>query len=419
MTTESALGINGLGRIGKLAVWYEVAGKRFSRLVVNTGREVGRSLDAIVHYLSTDSTYGSLGRFLWGHAGPRHCIEVVDRDRQLLGIDGVEVQLLTENRNPQDIGWAEHGVRLVVDTTGKFRDPTKPPGHPGGSLQGHLEAGAQAVLVSAAFKIADRSARLPDDSLMLIYGINHDAFDSSRHCLVSAASCTTTALAHMMLPLLNHELTHTMLTASMSTIHAATNSQSVLDSVPKAGAKDLRKNRSVMNNIILTSTNAAQALEGVMPEISTIGFLADSVRIPIPTASLIILNCTFQSKLDDYGNSLINRESINRIYADYAENPDSGVVFSEDQNVSTDMIGELAAVVIEGWETHTRTGFTRVDLGDLGIAADLQTVEVPVTHVKLFGWYDNELGSYTKRMSELCHHVAERIGVIRTAGASR
>jgi glyceraldehyde 3-phosphate dehydrogenase len=124
-----------------------------------------------------------------------------------------------------------------------------------------------------------------------------------------------------------------------------------------------------------------------------------------------ILNCTFQSKLDAGGDSLINRESINGIYAEYARNPDSGVVYTEQQNVSTDMIGELAAVVIEGWETHARTGFTRVNLADLGLSDDRDEVEVPVTHLKLFGWYDNELGSYTMRMSQLCHSLADRIGV--------
>jgi glyceraldehyde 3-phosphate dehydrogenase len=203
-----------------------------------------------------------------------------------------------------------------------------------------------------------------------------------------------------------------MLTASMSTIHACTNSQSVLDKVPKTAAKDLRKTRSVLNNIILTSTNAAQALEQVMPQISTIGFLADSVRVPTSTASLIILNCTFQSRLDEYGNSLINRDSINGIYREYGRDPASGVLYTDRQNVSTDMIGELAAVVIEGHDTHSRTGFTRVNLAELGleVPANLEQIEVPVTHVKLFGWYDNELGSYVNRMSDLCHHVADRIG---------
>ncbi len=87
------------------------------------------------------------------------------------------------------------------------------------------------------------------------------------------------------------------------------------------------------------------------------------------------------------------------------------MLYTEDQNVSTDLIGELAAVVIEGWETHARTGFTRVDLSALGIDSDVGVVEVPVTHLKLFGWYDNELGSYTKRMSQLCHYIADRSGL--------
>ena len=411
MMSDRALGINGLGRIGKLTVWQEVAAGRFRRLVVNTGRVVGRSIHDVAHYLDVDSTYGCVGRFLEGHAGQRDAVRVVDADAGMLDIAGVEVRVLTEHRNPKDIGWAEHGVDLVVDTTGKYRDPTLPAGHPGGSLQGHLEAGARRVLVSAAFKIKDSSARLPDDAVMLIYGINHHAFETSHHSMVSAASCTTTALAHMVLPLLNHELTHTMLTASMSTIHACTNSQSVLDAVPSTGAKDLRKNRSVLDNIILTSTNAAQALEQVIPEIASIGFLADSVRVPISTASLIILNCTFQSKLDDYGNSLINRDSVNAIYRDFASGSGSGVVVSETQNVSRDMVGETSAVVIEGFETHARTGFTRVNLTDLGItAADPAVVEVPVTHVKIFGWYDNEYGSYTRRMSELLHFIDDRVG---------
>jgi len=423
--TCRTLGINGLGRIGKLALWLEVAGRRFDRIVVNTGRQVGQGLDDLLHYIAHDSTYGSLSRWLYGHRGgpgampPEPLIEVVDQagrdgSQHTVRIDGVEVRLLTRQRDPHEIGWVEHGVRVVADTTGRFRDPTAPSGTPGGSLQGHLEAGAQVVVASSPFKLNSSSRRPPDDSVMLIYGINHEAFDPTRHCLVSAASCTTTALAHMILPLLAHELTHRMLTASMSTIHAATNSQSVLDTVPKAGARDQRKTRSVLNNIILTSTNAAQALEQVLPEIATIGFLADSVRVPIPTASLIILNCTFQSKLDAHGSSLINRDTINRIFTEHARSITSGIQFTDRQNVSTDMVGEQAAVVIEGAETHARTGFTRVDLDELGLPRELlgdrHEIEVPVTHLKLFGWYDNELGSYTRRMCELIHHIADRIG---------
>jgi len=411
--TEPTLGINGLGRIGKLTVWYEVLAGRFKRLVVNTGRPVGRSTDDLVGYLESDSTYGNLGQFLSGARGERHPVTVISAEPPVLEVAGVRIEILTTARDPRQIGWAERGVSLVVDTTGVFRDPAAPSDKPGGSLRGHLESGARAVIVSSAFKVKGTASQWPEDSTMLIHGINHHAFDPRNHCLVSAASCTTTALAHMMLPLLNHELTRRMLTASMSTIHAVTNSQSVLDSVPGAGAKDLRKTRSALTNIILTSTNAAQALEHVIPTIRDIGFIADSVRVPVPTASLIILNCTFQTRLNEAGESAISRKTLNGIYRDYAKLPGSGVRYTERQNVSSDMIGEPYAAVIEAAETHTRTGLLSIDLAELGLgSADngfQGPVDIPVTHAKIVGWYDNELGSYTKRMSELCHFVADRL----------
>lgn len=403
---NSVLGINGLGRIGKLTVWQTALEGDFSRLVVNTGRPVGRSLDDIVQYLETDSTYGNLGNFLHGAGGPRHPISVAQADPPALKLGETQIELLTESRNPRAIRWRDCGVELVVDTTGAFRDPSAPADKPGGSLRGHLEAGARSVVVSAAFK-GSHAVEWPQDSTMLIHGINHHAFDPVNHCLVSAASCTTTALAHMMLPLLEHHGTRRMLTASMSTIHAATNTQSVLDRVPGAGSKDLRKTRSALSNIILTSTNAAQALEHVLPEIQGIGFLADSVRVPVPTASLIILNCTFQSRLDKSGQSSISRAVLNEIYRDFAGLPGSGVVYSERQNVSTDMIGEPAAVVIEAAETHTRTGFLSVDAAGL-LPEGSRPLEIPVTHAKIFGWYDNELGSYCRRMLQLVRHIARR-----------
>lgn len=408
----ATLGINGFGRIGKLTLWYHIASKKFDHIVVNPGREVGKGIEDIAHYISTDSTYGSLRNFLHGFSGGP-CVQIADKQKNQLSVDGVKVTVLTRNRNPKDIDWTTHGAQIVIDSTGKFLDPTLPPDHPGGSARGHLEAGARLVLTSAPFKIKDKNARVPEDAVMLIQGINNEAFDPAKHCVVSAASCTTTALAHMMLPLLNHELTHKILTASMSTIHAATNTQSVLDRPPAAGATDLRKTRSILNNIILTSTGAARALEKVMPEISRIGFMADSVRIPTSTASLIILNLTFQSRLDDCGDSLICRDLINGIYKEFSQLPGSGLEYSESQNVSTDMIGNMNAIVIEAAETHTRTGFTMLHLHELAEFKDakleVDEVEIPVTHLKVFGWYDNELGSYTKRMSELTAHIADQI----------
>jgi glyceraldehyde 3-phosphate dehydrogenase (phosphorylating) len=409
--TQQALGINGLGRIGKLTVWHHVARKHFGRLVVNVGRPVGRDLDAVCGVIERDSTYGSLHRFLFGvNAAP--CVRILDRAAGLLEVAGVPVTVLQDSRNPAEIGWRAHGVRVVVDATGAFDDPTRPVDAAGGALCGHLAAGAETVVYSAAFKVADKRGTLPEDAATLIYGINHQTFDPFRHKLVSAASCTTTALAHMVKPLIDNVSAAGVMTASMSTVHAATNSQSVLDTVPAAGAKDLRRSRSALNSIILTSTNAAQALEQVIPEVRAIGFMADSVRVPIPTESLIILNLTFQARLDADDRSSVTRERINSIYAEAAAQGEALLRYSERQNVPADVLAERAAVVIEGAETHTRTGFVSVDLtalpGYTGVGARA-LVEVPVTHLKVFGWYDNEYGSYTNLLGNLTVHVASEL----------
>jgi glyceraldehyde 3-phosphate dehydrogenase len=410
--TERALGINGLGRIGKLSLWHHVARKYFSRIVANPGRQVGRDLEAVCGVIEKDSTYGSMHRFLFG-VDAEPCVRIVDREKKLLDVAGVPVTILQKARNPRDIGWREHGVRLVTDTTGAFGDPTRPEDDAKGAMRGHLAAGAERVIYSAAFKIKDKALSMPDDATTLIYGCNHELFDPTRHRLISAGSCTTTALAHMVKPLIDHLADSAIMTASMSTVHALTNSQSVLDNVPKAEAKDLRRNRSVLNSIILTSSNAAKALELVVPEIREIGFMADSVRVPVPTESLIILNMTFQSKIGPDGRASVTQEILNKIYQEAASGAQKGqLVYSEEQNVPADVVGMRAAVVIEGVETHTRTGFAELDLTQIpGIdpklleGRDASTVQVPVTHAKIFGWYDNEYGSYTNMYGDLTVHV--------------
>jgi glyceraldehyde 3-phosphate dehydrogenase len=409
---EGILGINGLGRIGKLSLWHHVARKYFSRVVVNTGREVGRDLETVCGAIEKDSTYGSMHRFLFG-VDAEPCVRIVDREKRLLEVAAVPVTVLQTDRNPRDIAWRDNGVRVVVDTTGAFGDPTRPADDDRGSLRGHLGAGAEAVINSSAFKIKDKALSVPDDAITLIYGCNHELFDPAHHRVISAASCTTTALAHMVKPLLDHLRDSTVMTASMSTVHAATNSQALLDMVPKAGAKDLRRNRSSLNSIILTSSNAAHALEEVIPEIREIGFMADSVRIPIPTLSLIILNLTFQTQIGTDGRASVNNVLLNEIYREAASGTQKGqLVYSDDQNVPADVTGMRAAVVIEGVENHTRTGFVDFDLAhvpdvDPEILRSLANpvVRVPVTHAKIFGWYDNEYGSYTNMLGDLTIHV--------------
>lgn len=409
---KNLLGINGAGRIGKLTIWNHLLNKHFGGLVVNVGRGVGKNLDALIHNLTNDSTYGSLTNFLYGHSGKKCEIRILDSSQNLVEINGMPVKFLMTARNPKDISWSDEQARLVVDCTGAFLDPTVPADNPKGSLRGHLEAGADKVIASAPFKIKDSTQKMPSDANMMVFGINHLDFDARKHHVLSAASCTTTGLSHMMLPLLERPETSHILTASMSTIHASTSTQSILDAVPSTGTSDLRKSRSVFNNIIITSTGAAKALEKIIPEVQKIGFMADSVRIPINTASLIILNITFQSPLNDIGEPVITREYLNQIYKETAEGPGAGMLeFSEEQNVSADMIGRKAAIVIEGVETHTRTGFMGINpdlLQNFGIQLE-QDIMIPVCHAKIFGWYDNEFGSYVNMLGKLTEYIDKKM----------
>jgi len=413
-TLPTKVGINGVGRIGKLNIWHHVARRSFEGLVVNTGREAGKGLQDIADYLSRDSNYGPLGRYIHGFRGER-VIDEVNEAAGTMRINGVTVEILREERNPAKIPWGEKGVSLVADCTGVFRDPTVPADIPKGSLRGHLEGGVSKVILSAPFKIKDKTKDMPDDAVTSVQGINEGAYDPQRHRIISVASCTTTCLAFMVKPLLDHFGSGPILGASMVTVHATTGSQEVLDRLPDAGSDDLRKNRGIFNNIILTTTGAAGALGLVIPEMKEIGFIAESVRIPTSTGSLIILMLNIQNLTPQ---EAITREEINHIYQKAAEGSFSKYLsFTETQNVSSDMIGETSAAVIEGRETRVQTGLVKVALSDtcrlvpegpLGGDAS-STLHVPITQVVVYGWYDNELGSFTNMMGERTIAIAKSL----------
>jgi glyceraldehyde 3-phosphate dehydrogenase len=213
----------------------------------------------------------------------------------------------------------------------------------------------------------------------------------------------------MVKPLLETIGPDNLLSASMVTVHAATGSQQVLDRLPGAGASDLRKNRSILNNIILTTTGAAKALGLVIPEMKHIGFIAESVRIPTSTGSLIILVINIQ---DEPGKPT-KRDFLNDIYREYAQNNEY-LRFSEVQNVSSDIVGvPKAAAIIEGTETHTRTASIQVNLAKAGVhgltSGGDSVLDVPVTQAVIYGWYDNELGSYTNMLGDLTVKIAETV----------
>lgn len=408
------LGVNGFGRIGKLTVWHHVARKYFDEIVVNIGRQAGTSLDDIAHYVERDSTYGWLHGYLYG-CSAEPVISDLDEENGSMLIDSVRVRFLRTARNPAEIGWRDQGVRLVVDTTGQFLDPTLGAEHSTGSLRGHLASGAEKVIVSAPFKIKDKGKPMPEDAITTVMGINGNDYDPRRHKIISNASCTTTCLAHMMKPLINAFGPKKIMSASMATVHAATGSQQVLDRLPGEGKTDLRKNRSIMNNIILTTTGAANALRLVIPEMEEIAFIAESVRIPTSTGSLIILVINLQ---EQPSGEFLGRDLINEIYRQAAaDSPQGYLHYTDKQNVSGDIIGmPRVAAIIEGHETHARTAEATIDLAKIP-GLDSKTfsnpnemvVHIPVTQAVIYGWYDNEMGSYVNMLGDRTVSVAENL----------
>ncbi len=406
------LGVNGFGRIGKLTVWHHVARKFFDEIIVNIGRPVGTSLADIAHYVERDSTYGWLHGYLYGHRA-KPVVTDLDEDKGTMMIDGLPVRFLRSARNPAEINWRDQGVRLVVDTTGRFLDPTQEAKHRGGALRGHLESGAEKVIVSAPFKIKDKGSAMPEDAITTVMGINGIDYEPRRHKIISNASCTTTCLAHMVKPLINAFGSKKIMSASMATVHAATGSQQVLDRLPGSGKTDLRKNRSIMNNIILTSTGAANALRLVIPEMEEIAFIAESVRIPTSSGSLIILVINLQ---EEPNGKLVGRDLINNIYRQAAaDSPEGYLYYTYKQNVSGDIVGmPRVAAFIEGHETHTRTAEAAIDLAKIpGLNAKTfsnpqeMLVRIPVTQAVIYGWYDNEMGSYVNMLGDRTVSVAD------------
>ena len=408
---STTLGINGLGRIGKLSLWHHAGRKYFDTIVINVGREAGSSFQDIIHYIERDSTYGRLDSFLYGYQA-KPVISDVDEANSSLNVNGVKVKILQNHRNPKDIEWAEHNAKIVVDTTGRLLDPSRGANAPKGSIRGHFEAGAQKVVASAPFKLKE-GVPMPEDVVTTVMGINDGDYDPLKHHIISNASCTTTCLSHMIKPLLDYFGIERILSASMATVHAATGSQQVLDRLPKTSAKDLRKNRSILNNIILTTTGAAKALQLVIPEMATIGFIAESVRIPTTTGSLIILVMNFQEELN---KKPIRRELINSIYENTAKTNTNGyLMYTDKQNVSSDIIGTpRAAAVIEGHETHSRTGAININLEHVrGIDKNIldmiknQVTSIQVTQTVIYGWYDNEMASYVNMLGDRTVSIAE------------
>ena len=322
------VGINGFGRIGRN--FFRAQRKLGADVEIVAVNDLGDA-KTMAHLLRYDS---NLGPF----------------DGEVELADGViragdeEMKMLSE-RDPAALPWGDLGVDVVLESTGFFTSRD--------AAQKHLDAGAKKVVISAP-------ATEPDVTLVL--GVNDGEYDPEAHHVISNASCTTNCVAPLAKVL--HELA-TIESGFMTTIHAYTNDQQILD-LPHA---DLRRARAAAINLIPTSTGAAKAIGLVLPELK--GKVDGiSVRAPVPTGSITDLVVSLGRE--------VSKDEVNAAYAAAAAGPLDGILqYTEDPIVSTDITGSPYSCIFDSSLTMTH-----------GRAA------------KVFGWYDNEWG-YSCRLVDL------------------
>jgi glyceraldehyde 3-phosphate dehydrogenase len=336
MTTRIA--INGFGRIGRqtLRAILERHPDELEVVAVNDLAPTATN----AHLFRYDSTYG------------RYPGEVDHTDSEII-VDGRRIMAFSE-KDPAALPWGEHGIQLVVESTGVFTDAEK--------ARAHLDAGAAKVIISAPAK---------NEDITIVLGVNEGTYDPARHHVVSNASCTTNGLA---LPAKVIFDSFGIERGLMTTVHSYTNDQPVLDIVHK----DLRRARSAGQNIIPTTTGAAKALSLVIPELKG-RFDGFALRVPTPTVSVIdFVAQTAQP---------VSVESANAALRAAAEGPMQGLLgFSEEPLVSTDFRGDDRSSIVDAPSTMAT--------GD---------------HlVKVVAWYDNEWG-YSCRVADLAAFMGARL----------
>jgi glyceraldehyde 3-phosphate dehydrogenase len=332
------LAINGFGRIGRVFFRAALQNAEFQRNFEIVAINDLTSPQALAHLLKYDSIHGILNR------------EIKATENSLI-IDGKEIRVFNE-KDPAKLPWKDLGVNYVLESTGVFRD------REGASK--HLEAGAERVVISAP-------AKKPDVTLVL--GVNDETYDPSKHRIISNASCTTNCLAPMVKVL--HE-NFGVKRGFMTTCHAVTNDQRILDLVHK----DMRRARAALLSIIPTTTGAAVAIGEVIPELK--GKL-DGVALRVPVADGSITDLVVEVERET------NVEEVNRAFKEAAEGKLKGILqYTEEPLVSNDIIGNPHSCIIDGLST-----------------------KVIDTTIKVFGWYDNEWG-YSCRLVDLFNLMCTR-----------
>ncbi len=335
MTTR--IGINGFGRIGR-QVTRSILERHADSLEIVAVNDL-TDTETNAHLFKYDTNYG------------RYPGTVEAADGHVV-VDGKAIKVLSE-RDPAQIPWADLGVELVIESTGFFTNAEK--------AGGHLKGGAKKVIISAPAK---------GDDLTVVMGVNEDKYDPTQHTVVSNASCTTNCVAPLVKVLNdNFGISH----ALMSTVHAYTNDQKILDQVHG----DIRRARAAAANIIPTTTGAAKAVGVVMPEVQG-KIHGMAFRVPVPTVSLIDLVANVERPT--------SAEGVNQAFQQAAQETLTGVLeYCEEELVSTDFKGNPASSIFDAPSTMV--------MGD--------------SMVKVLGWYDNEWG-YSCRVGDLAAFMAAK-----------
>ncbi len=333
------IALNGLGRIGKLAL----------RDLIDTG--AGGDIVLINDPQGTPEQHALLMEFDSVH-GRWHA--QIAHDANSLTLNGSRIRLTTAKRI-EDLPLADLGVDLVIDCTGVFKTAAK--------VQPYYAAGVKKVIVSAPVKDCG--------ALNIVYGVNHDAYDPARHHLVTAASCTTNCLAPVVKVI--HE-TLGIRHGAITTIHDVTNTQTIVD----RPAKDMRRARSALMNLIPTTTGSATAITLIYPELA--GRLnGHAVRVPLLNASLT--DCVFEVARPT------TAEEVNALFKAAAEGPLKGILGYEPRPlVSCDFTNDPRSAIIDAPSTMVING----------------------TQVKIYAWYDNEWG-YACRLADITRMVAQHL----------
>jgi glyceraldehyde 3-phosphate dehydrogenase len=335
---KTKIGINGFGRIGR-QVFRTISERHPDTLEVVAINDLGDAATN-AHLFKFDSTYGR-------YSG------TVEASDDALIIDGRTITSFSE-RDPSKINWGDAGVELVIESTGFFTDATQ--------AAGHLKGGAKKVIISAPAK---------NEDITMVLGVNDDKYDPEAHNVISNASCTTNCVAPMAKVL--HD-SFGIESALMSTIHAYTNDQKILDQVHD----DLRRARAAANSIIPTTTGAAKAVTLVIPELAgKIDGMA--YRVPVITGSVTDLSVKLTNKA--------SLEDVNEAYrqASMGDSLHGILGYSDEPLVSVDYIGNPNSCTIDSLATSA--------VGD--------------DFVKVVGWYDNEWG-YSSRTADLANFMVEK-----------